>query len=40
MKFGQGFSFLHLVSSKIIFPAKVDQKLEFLLKVGFELIYR
>jgi hypothetical protein len=25
---------------KINFPAKVHQKLEFLLKVGFEMIYR
>jgi hypothetical protein len=32
--------FLHLVARKINFPAKVDPKLEFLLKVGFEMIYR
>jgi hypothetical protein len=40
MKFGQGFPFFHLVARKINFPIKVDQKLEFVLKVGFEMIYR
>jgi hypothetical protein len=38
MKFDQGFLFFHLVVRKINFPAKVDPKLEFLLKVGFEMI--
>jgi hypothetical protein len=33
MKFGQGFPFFHLVARKINFLAKVDKKLEFLLKV-------
>jgi hypothetical protein len=35
-----GVSLFHLVARKNKFPTKVDQKLEFLLKVGFELIYR
>jgi hypothetical protein len=35
-----GVSFFHLVARKINFPTKVDPKLEFLLKVGFEMIYR
>jgi hypothetical protein len=35
-----GVSFFHLVARKNKLPAKVDQKLDFLLKVGFELIYR
>jgi hypothetical protein len=33
-------SLFDLVARKINFPTKVDQKLEFLLKVGFEMIYR
>jgi hypothetical protein len=35
-----GVSLFHLVARKNKFLAKMDQKFEFLLKVGFELIYR
>jgi hypothetical protein len=31
-------SFLHLIKRRNKFPAKVDQKFEFILKVEFELI--
>jgi hypothetical protein len=31
-------SLLHLIAGKNKFPTKVNQKSEFLLKVGFELI--